>query len=353
MLNDRLTYAKIDLNNITYNVNEIIKKYNDYDYYIGVVKADCYGHGDIKSVEAIIKGGCNYLAVATLDEALFIRKHIIDIPILLLGIIEIKNLKLAIDNNITLTITSTSYLLELIEANPNNLKAHLKINTGANRLGISNNEEIKNAIKLIEESPIYLEGIFTHIYNADNKQDTIKQFDLFEKLTKEIDLMKIPIRHIQASDALYGYDKPKITNGCRLGIIMYGLINTDLNLKSTFSVYSEVIQIHHLKKGENVGYEGIYQAPNDEIIAVVDIGYADGIIRKNSGRTVYINNKEFPIVGRICMDLLFIRIDETVKYHDTVTIIKDNNHIKQIANHLETIPYEVICSIGKRVPRIY
>lgn len=98
---------------------------------------------------------------------------------------------------------------------------------------------------------------------------------------------------------------------------------------------------------------GNYKANGKEKIAVVPIGYADGIIRKNTGRNVYINGKSYNIVGNICMDMLFVKVDDTVKVHDRVNIIKDIEHIEQIAKHLDTIPYEVTCSISKRVPRIY
>ena len=136
---------------------------------------------------------------------------------------------------------------------------------------------------------------------------------------------------------------------------MYGFTsNKELNLKSTFSLYSEVIQINNLNKGETVGYNGFYKAEKDnEKIAVVPIGYADGIIRKNTGRTVFINNKEYKIVGNICMDMLFVKVDDTVNIHDKVTILKNIEHIEKVAEHLETIPYEVMCSVGKRVPREY
>ena len=134
---------------------------------------------------------------------------------------------------------------------------------------------------------------------------------------------------------------------------MYGLIDyKDIQFKSTFSLYSEVIQINEVTNG-TVGYNGAYKVNGKEKIAVVPIGYADGIIRKNTGRNVYINNKEFKIVGNICMDMLFIKVDDSVKVGDKVAIIKDIDHIKEIANYLDTITYEVICSISKRVPRIY
>ena len=108
-----------------------------------------------------------------------------------------------------------------------------------------------------------------------------------------------------------------------------------------------------IKKGDKVGYGSTYEAKNDEWIGVVPIGYADGIIRKNTGRNVYINEKSYNIVGNVCMDMLFVKVDDFVKVGDKVTIIKDIQHIEQIAKHLDTIPYEVICSISKRVPRIY
>ena len=143
-------------------------------------------------------------------------------------------------------------------------------------------------------------------------------------------------------------------NGSRLGIIMYGITdNKDLNLLSTFKLYSEIIQINKLNPGDILGYNGIYKCKKEELIGVIPIGYADGIIRKNTGRYVYINDKKYKIVGNICMDMLFIKIDKDVRLHDKVLLIKDNNHLNEISKYLKTIPYEIICSISKRIKRIY
>ncbi len=349
----RNTYIEINLKNIESNVRTLINKYNNYKYYFGVVKADCYGHNDIKSVEAIIKGGCNYLAVATLEEALYIRKYIKDIPILCLGIIDSKYIKKCIEENITITISNLSYLENILVDNPTNLKAHIKINTGMNRLGVNNKENLNKVYNLIKNSNIYLEGIYTHIHSASNKEITLNQFKKFKEITSDIDLNIIPIIHLCASDATMNYEKLSYANGCRLGIAMYGLAeNKNLNLLSTFSLYSHIIQINEVGN-ETVGYNGNYKVKDKEYIAVIPIGYADGIIRKNTGRSVYINDKEYQIVGNICMDMLFVKVDKTIKVGDKVTIIKDINHIENIAKHLDTISYEVMCSIGKRVPRIY
>ncbi len=348
----RNTYLEVNLGNIKYNVKELINRYKDYKYFFGVVKADCYGHNGISVIKTIIDAGCNYLAVATLDEALIIRKQIKDIPILCLGIVDIKYISLCIENNITITISNLEYLNK-INIYSDKLKVHIKINTGMNRLGVNNKTEFNNIYSLIKKKNYILEGIYTHIYNASNEEDTSMQFKQFENITNDIDLKEIPIVHITASEATEFYPKKPYANGCRLGISMYGLIDyKDIQFKSTFSLYSEVIQINEVTNG-TVGYNGAYKVNGKEKIAVVPIGYADGIIRKNTGRNVYINNKEFKIVGNICMDMLFIKVDDSVKVGDKVAIIKDIDHIKEIANYLDTITYEVICSISKRVPRIY
>lgn len=348
----RNTYVEIDLKNIESNVKTLVTKYNNYTYHFGVVKADCYGHYS-KSVDAIIKGGCNYLAVATLDEALEIRERVTDIPILCLGIIPIEHIEQCIKNNITITISNIDYLKKLVQNEYDNLKVHIKLNTGMNRLGTNNREEFNEIYQTIKNSKLTLEGIFTHIYNPLDEKVTLKQINKFEEITTDIDLSNIPIIHIGASDATITHSKLPYVNGCRLGIAMYGLMDKkQCELLSTFSLHSEVIQINNIEDG-TVGYNGAYEVKENEKIAVVPIGYADGIIRKNTGRNVYINEKAYEIVGNVCMDMLFVKIDENVKVGDKVTIIKDIEHIKEIAEHLDTIPYEVICSIGKRVPRIY
>lgn len=342
----RRTYAKVNLDNIEYNVKTLCTKLNKYDYHFGVVKADSYGHDGNKVVERVIKGGCNYLAVATLEEALEIRKDIKDIPILILGYVDPELFDVCVSNNITVTISSYDYINYISNYN---VKVHIKINTGMNRLGISSKEEFLDTYNYLRENNIEVEGVYTHIYNDSSKEDTLKQIELFKSIISDTD---INIVHIGASGYSLNYEKESFINGIRIGIAMYGLLPNSLDLKSTFSLYSTVVQINNVNEG-TVGYNGAYKVYGDEYIAVIPIGYADGIIRKNTGRMVYINGKEYPIVGNICMDMLFVKVDDTVKTGDTVVIIKDNEHIMEIAKHLDTISYEVICSIGKRIPRIY
>ena len=350
----RNTYIEINLINIKNNIKKIIDRYNDYTYYFGVVKADSYGHNGNMVVRSIVDGGVNYLAVATLEEALEIRRDLKEIPILCLGIINPKYLKICEKNNITVTVSSLKYARVMLKKDLNNIKVHIKLNTGMNRLGIKDKNEFYEVYGLLKSRGIVIEGIYTHIYNADSREDTDKQINKYIELTSDIDKDEVLIFHMFASDALVLNDKIDFVNGCRLGIIMYGFTkDKSLDLSQTFRLISEVIQINTLRKDETLGYNAIYKAEGNEKIAVIPCGYADGIIRKNTGRYVYINDKRYEIVGNICMDMLFVKVDDTVKEGDQVLIIKDINHIEEIAKHLETIPYEVLCLVSKRVPRKY
>ena len=350
----RNTYAEINLNNIEYNVKTVINKYNNFKYYFGVVKADCYGHGAIKTTLSIIKGGVNYLAVALLEEALELRKVYKDIPILCLGLIKNEDIELAIKNNITLSILSKDYLETLDLDKLKKATIHIKVNTGMNRLGVSTKDEFNYVYNKLKDKNINIEGIYSHILSSDNEKTTNNQFLKFEQITADIDLSKIKRVHIQASDALTRYEKRNYLNGCRLGIIMYGFSSDkSLNLKSTFKLYSNVVQINNLSINDTVGYNALYKAKEDEKIAVIPIGYADGVIRKYRGSIVHINNKPYKIIGNICMDMLFVKVDDSIKLFDKVEIIKDNNQITEIAEQLDTIEYEILCNISKRIPRIY
>ena len=340
----RNTYANINLKNLRYNIKTIIKRYNNYKYYIGVVKAFSYGHYD--TIKTIIDSGCNYLAVSSLDEALEIRKKF-DIPILCLGIIDYKYIYLCEKYNIDITVDNIEYVKKILNYKVN---IHIKIDTGMNRLGLKDKNEFDNIIELIKNSNLYLKGIYTHIYNTQDKKLIEDQVDKFKYIAGN-KIYDVDIIHISQSGTLVNYPKIPFCNGCRLGLIMYGLI--DKNLKNTFSLVSKIISIKSVRPGESVGYLGKYKVEVDSKIGIVPIGYADGVSRKLTGAYVYINNKKYNIIGNICMDMLMVLIDDQVKLDDLVYIYKDNSHIKYLSNYADTIPYELICNVSKRVPRKY
>ena len=382
----RKTYLEINLDNLSHNINNILKEYNDYKYYIGVLKGNGYGHSEY-IVNTMIESGINYIAVSSLKEAICVRKYNKEIPILCLEPIELEYIDEVIKNNITLTIHELNYFNKLNELKlDNKINIHIKIDSGMHRLGIENKDDLLNIVNLISNnSNIELEGIYTHMATLGRSD---KYWDLqinnFKEITSSIDLSKIEIVHISGSVSLENHPKIEFTNGVRLGIMMYGyssipklgnnlkskLRNIKANLRKRkynisetynssnlelipcMSLYSKVIQVKELKKGDFVGYGANYIANKDTIVATVPIGYADGINKKSTGSNVIINNKKYPIIGTISMGMISIEVDKTVKVDDIVTII-DKNNIKGKANYIGTNVYELMTNINPLIPRVY
>ena len=215
----RETYELIDLKKLENNVKTIVNYSSNYKYHIAVVKADCYGLG-IKCIESILKGGANYLAVSSLDEALKVRK-ITSERILVLEPIDINYIDLAIQNNITLTISSLDYLMKI---KSKKFTCHIKINTGMNRLGISSKDEFNKVINLIEENNnVYLEGLFTHFATPGiNDRYFDMQVHNFKNITSNIDIKSIPTSNITPA-----YASGKYLPIIFLNIYKNGNINAD------------------------------------------------------------------------------------------------------------------------------
>jgi alanine racemase len=380
----RKTYALIDEDILKENVKEITNKYNDYKYYIGVVKNNAYGHG-IKIINDLIAGGVNYLAVSSLEEAIDARKYNEDIPILCLEVIDLEYIYDCINYNVTITVESLEYLEELVKIKLDfPLKVHLKLNTGMNRLGMNKRNDVNKCVELISKTKnITLEGIYTHFATSgisDKYYDD--QLKKFEYLTKDIDLSKIPIVHLGRSLTLVNHEKPDFVNGIRLGIIMYGFsqsikedtslkgklrsikrkrlikkynisktyLSNDLQLKTAFTLYSSVMTIKKVKEKEFVGYGASFFTDKDIKVAIIPIGYADGV-NKNY-QYVSINNKRYKIIAD-CMDMIMVEVDNTVKVGDKVEIFGDNISIKEVSNKNNTNSYHIFNMISNRVPRVY
>ena len=348
-MNNENNYNIINIKNIKKNIDDIKEKYNQYEYYMAVVKANCYGFGD-EEICKRIDNQVSYFVVTTLDEAINLRK-ITKKSILCLGIINNENLDVCEKNNITVTIPNYEYLKNIDIFKLKNIKVHIKINTGMNRLGIKTEEEFNNVYNYLISNNINIEGIYTHIYNASNEITSNNQVKKFEEITKNINLKNIKIVHLFASDATKNIQKPVYANGIRMGINMYGLGEEEL--LSCFQVKSKITQINELQLGETLGYNGTFTANDKTKIAIIPLGYYNGITRNYKGMYVYIKNKKYEIVGNICMNMMFIKVDDTVKVGDSVYLIKDNEHIRKIAKHAGTITYEIICNIDNKIQKEY
>lgn len=380
----RKTYAKINHNILTENIKEIKKDYPDYEYYIGVVKNNAYHHG-IKTVNALKEGGINYFAVSSLEEALELRKYNTDTSILILEPIDLEYVYDCIHNNIALTIENIEEVKKLDKMKLTyELKIHLKLDTGMNRLGFKEKKELEQAIKIIKgNKKLFLEGIYTHFATsgiADKNWD--KQLEKFKLLTENINLNEIPIIHMGRSLTLVNHPKIPFCNGIRLGIVMYGFSQSkmednslrgkirhiktkyiqkkykisktttenNLKLKTAFSLYSTVMSLRKVSIGEKIGYNSSYEVKEEGYILTIPIGYADGVDKKY--KKVSIKNEFYPIVADT-MDMILVFSKNKIKKGTEVEIFGDNIPISEVTKELGINAYHLFNQIQNRVPRIH
>lgn len=372
-------WAQIDLNALQYNYNVVKSRINPKSKIMCVVKADAYGHGAKRLSKEFSKLGADWFAVSNLEEAMQIRKAGVNKPILILGYTPVNMVKILSDNNISQAAISEEYAEKLsltAEKTNKKVKIHIKLDTGMNRIGILNQNDIqrKNAVKAIENilnmNGVIVEGLFTHFAVADEGIDgeeyTRMQYKNFKCVISDLKQkgIKIPLCHCCNSAAIIDYPDMDM-DMVRPGIILYGLLPSNklkskLNLKPVMQLKSTVSLVKEVDAGVKISYGGDFIANKNMKIATVPIGYADGYPRYMSGKgEMIIRGKRAKIVGRICMDQLMLDVTDIdkVKQGDIVTVLgseMDNSiSASDIAKINNTINYEIICLVGKRVPRIY
>ena len=378
----RKTYAYIDGNILENNIKEIKKKYPDYKYYIGVVKNNAYHHG-MKCVLDMIRGGINYFAVSSLEEALALRKYT-DYPVLILEPISLEFVSDAITNNITLTVESLEYTKELLKEDIySELKVHLAVDSGMNRLGFQTRKELDEALKLLKEhKKIVVEGLFTHFATSgvmDPHWDN--QVKKFLNITKNIDFKEIPMVHLGRSLTLVNHPKLEYANAVRLGIIMYGFsqsrkegsslrsklqklkrnhyqkkyecsktfLENDLKLNTAMSLYTEVISTRKVHTGDIVGYNA-YPIKEDGYILTLPVGYADGVTKDY--KEVAIESKRYKIVSD-CMDMIMVYSETPIKVGTKVEIFGRTIPISSVTRRLGLNSYHLFNQISDRVVRVH
>lgn len=366
----RNTWVEIDLSAIRYNIEQLqnILPYNHK--IMGVVKADAYGHGSVEVVRAAQEMGVDYFLVAFLEEALRLRENGIRDPILVIGRTAPHHAPIAAKWDITLSVFQAGWIKEALTYKFNDpLHIHLEFETGFNRTGIQTENELTEIIKLIEKSQnqIIITGAYTHFATADEEGHSFYNIQksryerMFSILTQLYD--KPIVAHIGNSAASIQYPR-EMHQYSRVGISLYGLYPSKqiaqmnlIPLRQAFSLYSELISVKKIKAGESIGYGMTYKAKEDEWIGTVPIGYADGWPRALQGFHVLVKGEYQPIVGRICMDMLMIKLDRRYKVGEKVVLIgksKDRQiAIDDVADYLQTINYEIPCMITSRVPREY
>lgn len=362
----RSTYLNVDLSAILNNYNTVRTLHSDKTV-IPVVKANSYGLGSVKIAQHLMKNGADFFAVATLDEAIELRMHGINAQILILGVIPLEDINKAIQHRVALTVPSLQWIQHAIELitddNEKNLWLHVKLDTGMGRLGIKSLEEYKEVIDLIQShSHLVFEGVYTHFANADEPGDSMDyQYEQFETLVTQAEKPKFIHSQNSAGSLLRNFE---LCNAVRLGISLYGYYpseyvkeKVETELQPSAQLLTQVVQTKYLKVGESVSYGSTYTATEDIKIAILPIGYADGYLRSMQGAFVNVKGHQCEVIGRVCMDQMIIKVPDDVKEGDTVTLLDNTYDSPQSAETLaqkqDTISYEVLCNLGRRLPRIY
>lgn len=367
-------WAEIDLDAIAHNVREIKRIAGKRVEMMGVVKADAYGHGVLEVIRTLLDNGVTQLAVSMLDEAIQIRKMGIEVPILILSYTDPARAEEIVINGVTQTVFSHDLAQALSTASVKlgrNVKIHVKVDTGMTRVGfMPGYSAVKNIMEISKLPGLIIEGLFTHFASADEseKDYTMLQFERYISVCSELGRVgiHIPVKHVCNSAGIIQYPEMHM-DLIRPGVILYGLypsqqVDRDkIHLKPAMTLKANVILVKDVEQDTFISYGRTFRTSRLSRIATIPIGYADGYTRLLSNKGKVLVNGEFaPIVGRICMDQCMIDVTDLkqeVHVGDEVVIFGSQNgaciSVDEVAADIGTINYEVVCIIGKRIPRVY
>lgn len=365
---ERPVWAEVNLAAIAHNIRQIKQCIKPTTKICAVIKADAYGHGTSAVIRAALVAGVDYLGVAILNEAIDLRRDGVTGPILVLGYTPPQQAIRIVDNDVTQTIFDyqlAEAISQAAQAVGRKAKVHIKIDTGMTRIGIEPEDAGDFAAAVAKLPGIEIEGVFSHFANADS-QDKSYAWEQFARFKKALALiedkgLKIPIRHIANSAATLDMPETQL-DMVRPGIIMYGLWPSDevekkLDLKPAMKFKAKVSCVKEVPPDVSISYGRDYYTDKPSKIATLPVGYADGWTRQLSGKaSVLIRGQRALIVGRVCMDQCMVDVTHIpgVAQGDIALLFGGAKlPAEEIAEKLGTINYEVICLVGKRVPRHY
>lgn len=357
-------FATIDLDNLLFNYNQA-KRMVGKTNVLAVVKADAYGHGSIACAKHLEKHGCKNFAVASLQEAVELRTAGIESDILIFGRTDPKNFKYLHEYNLIQTVYALDYAKQINLAKEQ-VRVHINIDTGMSRFGLylHTAEDLTQVVKEIKtiQSLKYLsyEGLYTHFANSDEANPNFcdQQFAMYQLLINTLRKLKIPtgIKHVGNSAVVIAHPD-KYLDMVRFGIGLYGYPHQrdTLVLKPVMSLYTHVTSTRIIHKHDTVSYGRTYQTEEPIKIATIAIGYADGYNRLLSNKDyVLFQQKKLPVIGRVCMDATMVLAkDALIHDGDIVEVFGENKPLESMCEIVKTIPYELLCNVSKRVPRIY
>lgn len=381
--NTSRSWAEINLNNLAFNFTQIrqhVKAILPETKVLGVVKADAYGHGAVQTAQTLVRAGADFLAVATALEGVELREAGIALPILVLGYVGDEDVPLLLRYDIAAALCdrdNAAAFSRAAQAAGKPVRVHIALNTGMTRIGFetrSTKEDAREILQALALPGIQAEGAFTHFAVADvdgGEEFTELQYRRFVDMCQELEQHGVHLRyrHCANSAAILQHSQTFTTglyrdgafNMVRAGIILYGYYpdattKKTVPLKPVMTVKSRVVQVREVPAGDSIGYGRTYTADKPLRVAVFAMGYADGYPRCVSNRiSVVVGGKVVPCIGRICMDMAWADVSGLdVRRGDEVVIFGEGPVTADtLADAAGTISYEILCDVGKRVPRLY
>jgi alanine racemase len=365
----RPTVVEVDLAALRYNITNIRARVG-LAQIMGIVKANAYGHGLIRTAQELVNCGVEQLGVAFVEEGIVLRQNGIRVPILVLGGIIGDQLADFIEHDLMITASSV-YKLDLIEDAARSLgkraKIHVKIDTGMERLGIHHYNAAQLLEAVLATKHCDLCGVFSHLASSESpdKSFTQLQVERFLEATEWFNQrsLPMPLRHMANSGGILQHPAT-FFDLVRPGIMTYGIypgseVEKTVDLQPVLSFKTRVVYFKVVPQGVAVGYNGTWVAPRETRVVTLPVGYGDGYRRSLSNRgRVLIRGNSYPIVGNVSMDQITVNIGDGTAYNDDeVALIGAQGaeciSVEEMANWMDTIPYEVLTGINTRVPRLY
>lgn len=365
-----MTWAEVDLSAIEDNIKSIRARVGQDIGIMPAVKANAYGHGAVETAAACLRAGADSLCVANVDEAAELRQAGIDSPVLILGCSLPGAARDIVRLNAASTVCDVAFARALSQAACERgitASVHLKVDTGMGRIGVQPEHAIEFARELATLPGIKLEGVFTHFPCSDEPDHafTLTQIGTMNELRSDFDRLGLPVpmMHASNSGAILALTEGDF-DAVRPGIIVYGHypspeVVRSIPIREALTLRTRIVFLKTAKAGSTISYGRTHTLRRQSRIATLPVGYADGYNRllSNKGEAA-VHGKRVPVVGRVCMDQILIDVTDVpqAEVGDEVTLYGggyDYLSVSEIARKIGTIPYEVLCNIGRRVPRIY
>ncbi|MDD5348273.1 MAG: alanine racemase [Candidatus Omnitrophica bacterium] len=363
----RPTWADVDLRALAYNFGKIRRRLDRGTRIMATIKADAYGHGLIPVARKLVACGVDWFGVASIDEGIKLRKHGIRLPVLVMGLILKEDIPPLFTWDLVPTVCTLDFARALdreARRRRRRIGVHIKVDTGMGRIGVEQDEARTLVGKIVRLARLKIEGLFTHFAFADMDWEfTHHQIELFNRLVQDLRSggIEVPLVHSANSMGLLAYRNGHFTM-VRPGLVLYGLHPQEgmgVRFKPVLSLKTKVLYVKRLPEGRGISYGHIYVTPKKTTIVTLPIGYGDGYPRNLSNKGfVLIKGKRFRISGRVCMDQIMVDVGNTrVRVGDEAVLIgsqkKEVVTTEEVARLAGTIPYEIVCGLGSRIPRVY